>query len=167
MAVKNKNWSVTVNWDDVSDEAPPPPEKGIYKARCTSAEPEITKGEDMCLLTEWELLEPYGEHGGSLDGKSTSVRFQRLMVTGKGNFVLKQASKACEVTLPNQIDGKDLAESFVGAECYVRIKHRRSEENEAVYPEIGAYIPGDKIGEVTSGLGEATSAARPRKRKAR
>lgn len=111
-------WTETgaINLNDVSEDAPPPPEKGIYKFEIQKATPVPTsKGDPMIKLT----LKYLERHGGEPIGKNDTVFTQ---LTFKGELALRQLKQFVRATKPVAVaatmapdDISDYAVRLVGA----------------------------------------------------
>jgi hypothetical protein len=157
--------SEDLNWDEVSDGPPPPPEDGIYRVAVAKAEPSATGKGDPAVSLQLTLI---AQHGS--DKKVKGRLYDKPMLSGEAIFRTKQLARVAGVALPknNGFDAvSEFANELVGCEFWVRTKQQPYDGK--VNAKVDMYISDDKLEEVLNGsaggaTAEATVAPARRKR---
>lgn len=159
---QNQGWTSqeSVNWDDVSTEAPPPLPVGIYKALITKAEPSPTKEQKPAVKLELSVDEAYG--GAGVDPKRKM--FDNVTLTKEAAFRVKQLAAAAGVAPPASFGFADV-EAFCAALCDagpVWLRSKQSTYEGKTNHKVDRYLTEAQAGEAANAGGAATSAeARP------
>lgn len=164
--------SAAINLNDVSEDAPPPPEKGIYKFEIQKAVPQPTaKGDPMVKLT----LKYLERHGGGEIGKS-DLAFTQLTFKGEPALrQLKQFVRATKVNAPATTsldDVYDYCSRIVGSSGWCM--HDRKTLGSRLVSDVQRYLGAEQVEAAAAGetelenvgTGESSGAAGGRRRRA-
>lgn len=158
MADKNAGWTSdeAIDWDKVSDEAPPPPEDGIYAFTITKAEPKPTKESKPMISVTLKLTQRFG--GEAVN----SYVFDNCVFTQEGAFRVKNLAKSLDISLPAGTSYgaiEEFCSTLVGAGAYVKTRLGAPYQGK-VSAKVDRYMTEAQAGEAAAG-GTATAAAAP------
>lgn len=143
---------VTISWDDVSTERPPPLDAGIYAAEIVEADATTSKSGNPSLRLVFCVTHPLNGTPGSLERKV----YRTEAVTEKTAFRLKQLSLACGgLDLPSRISEDSLrpvADELVGKNLFLRIKQEQDQQGEWRHT-ADAYLDEAKAQEAAAAAG--------------
>jgi uncharacterized protein DUF669 len=165
------------DWDNVSTDAPPPLEDGVYQAVIVKASAEKTKDGKPAVRLELQVNRAFGDAEGSIKRKM----FDNLTVTLEGAFRIKNLCESFDpkVTPPpsQQLDDvKDFCSRLLEAPA-IWLRSRRTTWNGKVNAKVDRYLTeaeaqkvsaGEPIGNevAASDVGNGSVAAKTRRRRA-
>ncbi len=159
----NAGWTSqeTVNWDDVSTEAPPPLANGIYKGLFVKAEPSPTKENKPAIKIELMID---GAYGGDVISPSRKM-FDNVTLIKEAAFRVKQLAAAAGVAPPASFGYADV-EAFCVALCDagpVWLRSKQTTWEGKTNAKVDRYLTEAQAGEAANASGGAapTAAERP------
>lgn len=170
-------WTATdsINWDNVSTDAPPPLADGIYRATIEQAEPEPTKEGKPGVKLQLLVTHAYGGNKGDLSRKV----FDKLVFDPAILFKVKGCAEGAGCALPPTMGLDDVA-AFCGSlvdSDGVWIQTKQNEFKGKVNARVDRYLVSEEVAAeraaafagradapAASDSGTVQPAAKPRKR---
>ncbi len=155
-------------WDQVSTDAPPPLDPGIYKARIVSAKPAPTKTQNKpALALELEIFE---------DGSGTALDKPRksrdtLVFTQAAQWRIKQVCEATGVDFPVDFELESATEYASGLlkvdGFYLKMKQETFESNGELRTKhsVDRYLKPTEVADSASKSNGASETAAPTRRR--
>jgi len=149
----------TIDWDAISDTAPPPPADGTYKAKILSAECTEAKSGNKMIAIKLRLQT-------SITGEEAKGTIYTNAVFADGAmFRVKQLVKAAEVAGPTN-SSKEALEQFaadlMGVELWIRSKQAPNQKGE-MRADVHAYLTAEQAHDGTTPATPAAGNGRKRR----
>lgn len=156
----------TFNWDEISDEAPPPLADGFYFATFAKTDFQKAKSGKPGVKIEFTVTKAYGGADGELKRKL----FDNPVFSQESAFRLKRLAKSAGVELPSVVN-RETIEEFCGnlqSSSGVWIRTKQNTYEGKVSARVDQYFSeaqiADAVAGKTAGVAEAAPVAGKRRR---